>query len=136
MNTAIQLYGKSVRVQLTAAAERALAQRAAPMFAEVQLIFGCMVAKRVWFRDEANADAVAVTPKLHVWFRPARYEKACSFDDIDNGAVASDYPMKSHRKNFVPDVLFIDYRAGKWVGDFTYSMNVFRAQNPMLKSSA
>jgi hypothetical protein len=36
------------------------------------------------------------------------------------------------RRRFVPDVLFIDYRAGKWIGDFTYSMDVFRAQHPFL----
>ena len=87
MNATIQLYGKPVRVELSAAAERALAKRAERLYAEVQLIFGCMVAKRVWFSDEANKDAVPVTPKLSLWFRPARYEKACSFDEIDSGAV-------------------------------------------------
>ena len=133
MNTTIQLYGKPVRVELTAAAERALAKRAEPLYTEVQLIFGCMVAKRVWFRDEANENAVPVTPKLSVWFRPARYERACSFDDIDSGAVASDFPMAVDRKGFVPDVVHIDYRTGKWVGDFTYSMDIFRAQNAALE---
>lgn len=133
MNTTISLYGKAVRVELSAGAERALAERTAPLYAEVQLIFGCMIAKRVWFRDEANANAVAVTPKFHVWFRPARYQKACSFDDIDGGAEASDYPMAVDRKRFVPDVLTIDYRAGKWIGNFTYSMDVYREQNAALE---
>ena len=133
MKTVIQLYGKPVHVELSAAAERALTRRTEPLFAEVQLIFGCMVAKRVWFHDEANRDAVPVTPKLSVWFRPARYEKACSFDDIDNGAVASDFPMAVDRMRFVPDVVRIDYRAGKWVGDFTYSMDVFRAQHAAIQ---
>jgi hypothetical protein len=134
VNTTIQLYGKPVCVELSAAAERALAKRAEPLYAEVQLIFGCMVAKRVWFSDEANKDAVPVNPKLSLWFRPARYEKACSFDEIDSGAVASDFPMAADRKGFVPDVVHIDYRAGKWVGDFTYSMDIFRAQNAVLES--
>lgn len=134
MNATIQLYGKPVRVELTDAAERALAKRTEPLYAEVQLIFGCMVAKRVWFSDKTNRDAVPVTPKLSVWFRPARYEKACSFDEIDSGAVASDFPMAVDRKGFVPDVVRIDYRAGKWVGDFTYSMDIFRAQNAVLQS--
>ncbi|MHB8743556.1 MAG: hypothetical protein ACYC9L_10565 [Sulfuricaulis sp.] len=125
----IKLYGKPVRVELGSAAERMLEQRTAPLFVEVQLIFGCMIAKRVWFHDEAHSEAVSVTPKLSVWFRPARYEKACSFDEIDNGAVASDYPMAVDRKRFVPDVVRIDYRAGKWSGDFTYSMDVFRLQD-------
>jgi hypothetical protein len=133
MNATIQLHGKPVRVELSAAAERALAQRSTLLCAEVQLIFGCMIAKRVWFSDEANKDAVPVNPKLSVWFRPARYEKACSFDEIDGGAVASDFPMAVDRKGFVPDVVHIDYRAGKWVGDFTYSMNIFRAQNTALE---
>jgi hypothetical protein len=100
----------------------------------VQLIFGCMIAKRVWFRDEAVEGAISVTPKLSLWFRPARYEKACSFDEIDGGAVASDFPMAVSRKGFVPDIVRIDYCAGKWVGDFTYSMDLFRAQNDALAS--
>lgn len=132
MIVTIQLHGKPVRVELSAAAERALAQRTNPLFVEVQLIFGCMIAKRVWFRDEPVTNAVPVNSKLNVWFRPARYQKACSFDDIDNGAEASDYPVVGDRRRFVPDLLFIDYRAGKFVGDFTYSMDVFRAQHPFL----
>jgi hypothetical protein len=130
----IQLHGKLVRVELSAAAERALAKRTSPLYAEVQLIFGCMIAKRVWFRDEPVANAVPVNSKLNVWFRPARYAKACSFDDIDNGAEASDYPVVGDRGRFVPDVLSIDYRVGKWIGDFTYSMDVYREQNMALES--
>lgn len=128
----IRLHGKPVRVELSVAAESALAKRNNPLFAEAQLIFGCMIAKRVRFHDEAVAESVPVSPKLHVWFRPVRYAKACSFDDIDNGAEASDYPVVGSRQRFVPDLLFVDYRAGKFVGDFTYSMDVFRAQHPFL----
>ena len=128
MIVTIQLHGKPVRVELSAAAESALAKRTGPLFAEVQLIFGCMIAKRVWFRDEAVENAVPVNSKLNVWFRPARYAKACSFDDIDNGAEASDYPVVGDRSRFVPDLLSIDYRGGKWIGGFTYSMDVFRVQ--------
>lgn len=129
MIATIELHGKTVCVELSAAAERALARRHAPLYAEVQLIFGCMVAKRVWFREEAVASAVPVTPRLRVWFRPARYAKACSFDDIDNGAEASDYPMVGDRGRFVPDRLYIDFRGGKWLGDFTYSLELFREKN-------
>jgi hypothetical protein len=135
MITIIQLYGKPMRVELSAAAESALAKRISPLFAEVQLIFGCMIAKRVWFRDEPVENTVPVNSKLCVWFRPARYAKACSFDDIDNGAEASDYPVVGDRRRFVPDLLSIDYRAGKWVGDFTYSMDVYREQNPLFDVS-
>jgi hypothetical protein len=128
MIVTIQLHGKPVRVELSAAAESALARRTSPLFAEVQLIFGCMIAKRVWFREEPAENAVPVNSKLSVWFRPARYAKACSFDDIDNGAEAGDYPVVGDRGRFVPDMLFIDYRAGKFAGDFTYSAELFRTQ--------
>ncbi len=128
-DSTIQLHGKSVLIELSAAAERALAKRSLPLYVEVQLVFGCMIAKRVRFHDDANAQAVPVSEKLHVWFRPARYDKACSFDDIDSGAIASDYPMVAQRRGFVPDKVSIDYRSGKWTGDFTYSTELFRAQN-------
>lgn len=129
MTLTIYLHGKAVRVGLSAAADRALAQRGAPLYAEVQLIFGCMIVKRVWFRDEPVKGAVPVVPNLNVWFHPARYQKSCSFDDIDNGAVASDFPMVADLKRFVPDALRIDYRGGKWVGDFTWSVDSCRARN-------
>lgn len=127
--TIIVLHGKRVSVELGDDAERELAKRDAPLFAEVQLIFGCMIAKRVWFRDEPTNGAVPVTENLRIWFRPARYNKACSFADIDNGAEASDYPMVAERKLFVPDRVHIDFNAGKWCGDFTYSTELNRAQN-------
>lgn len=128
--TIIRLHGKCICVELGGDAERELAKRDAPLFAEIQLIFGCMIAKRVWFRDEPVNGAVQVTENLLIWFRPARYKKACSFADIDNGAEASDYPMVAERRRFVPDKLNIDFRAGKWVGDFTYSSDLCRKQNP------
>lgn len=132
MITTVELHGKTVRVEVSAAAERALERRVSPLYAEVQLIFGCMIAKRVWFREQAVENAVPVNPKLRVWFRPARYAKACCFDDIDNGAEASDFPLAVDRKGFVPDLLFIDYRGGKWLGEFTYSMDLYRDSNRVL----
>lgn len=129
--TTIVLHGKNVGVEISNSAQRALAKRSTPLFAEVQLIFGCMIAKRVWFGDDVVQAAVPVTENLRIWFRPARYEKSCSFADIDSGARASDYPMVADRKRFVPDRLSIDFHAGKWVGDFTYSADLNRAQNPV-----
>jgi hypothetical protein len=121
MKTTITLHGKTVLVEISDAARRMLAKRARPLMCEVNLVFGCMLAKRVWFRDAVHAEAVPVVAGLSVWFRPVGYAKACSFDDIDAGAEAFDYPMVAERRRFVPDALFIDYRGGRWAGDFTYS---------------
>jgi hypothetical protein len=128
MKTVITLHGKPVQVELSDAAETELRKRTTPLYAEAQLIFGCMIAKRVWFRDEAVEHAVFVAPNFRVWFRPVRYAKSCSFDDIDSGAEASDYPMVADLKRFVPDALTVNYRAGKWIGDFTFSLDLLRAR--------
>jgi hypothetical protein len=131
MEKSVQLYGKTTAVRLTASAERALERRKTPLYAEVQLIFGCMIAKRVWFREEPVDNAAEVTSMLKIWFRPARYAKTCSFDEIDDGAEASDYPMVADPKGFVPDLVTIDYQGGKWKGDFTWSLEARRAAQPV-----
>lgn len=130
MHTTIVLHGKTVQVEITDAARCMLDKRDRPLMAEVNLIFGCMLAKRVWFRDAIHTEAVPVTDGLSVWFRPVGYAKACSFDDIDDGAEAFDYPMVADKKLFTPDALFIDCRGGKWSGDFTYSRDLQRASEP------
>jgi len=128
MKTTIHLHGKPVTVELSEAALRALEQRSGPLQVEIHLIFGCLIAKRVWFGQQPRPDAVQVTPRLGVSFRTVRYEKSCRFADIDAGAVPSDFPMVANRHNFVPDLVRIDHHAGKWVGDFTYSTDLLRAQ--------
>ncbi|MHB8453660.1 MAG: hypothetical protein ACYDDO_02960 [Acidiferrobacterales bacterium] len=129
MRTTISLHGKTVRVEISDAAQRMLQKRDRPLMAEVNLIFGCMLAKRVWFRDEIHPEAIAVVKGLSAFFRPVSYAKTCSFDDIDSGAVAADYAMVADKKHFTPDALSIDYRAGKFVGDFTYSRDLMRELN-------
>ena len=127
MEKNIQLQGKTVTVRLTPSAERALERRETPLYAEVQLIFGCMIAKRVWFREQPVDNAAEVSPMLKVWFRPARYAKSCSFADIDKGsAEASDYPMVADPKGFVPDLVTIDFHGNKWRGNFTWSLEARR----------
>jgi hypothetical protein len=112
--------GKQVAVRLSATAARALARRTQPLLAEIHLIFGCMVAKRVWFTEKPRIEAVPIAQGLSLCFRPVRYARSCRIDGIDKGEASPDYPVVGPRRRFVPDIVFIDYRAGKWVGDFTY----------------
>lgn len=114
------LDGKPVAIQLSRRAAHALARRARPLSAEIHLIFGCMVAKRVWFTEQPRQDAVPVVDGLSVCFRPVHYEKSCRIKGVDKGAVSPDYPVVGPRHRFVPDIVAIDYRAGEWVGNFTY----------------
>ena len=120
MTQHITLYGKSVQIELSPAARRALRERATPLLAEIHLIFGCMIVKRVRFKEIIASVAVPVTDKLFVNFRPVRYQKSCRLADIDADENPDDFPLAVERRCFVPDRLSIDFRKGAWVGDFTY----------------
>ena len=121
----IHLHDKSVRVELSARALSALNKRDKPLLVEVHLIFGCMIAKRVWFKEDASTDSVPVTAGLCMLFKPVGYQKTCRFADIDNGAIPFDYPMVAEKRKFVPDRVSIDFCSEKWVGDFTYTATPF-----------
>jgi len=116
----ISLEGKAVAVQLSRAAVKALKRRDTPLLAEIHLIFGCMVAKRVWFTEKLRPGATVLSPGLSLCFRPVRYASSCRIDGVDKGEASPDYPVVGPRGRFVPDIVFIDFRSGEWVGDFTY----------------
>jgi hypothetical protein len=120
MKSIIQVEGRPVSVQVSNTAMRALESLDDSLLAEIHLIFGCMVAKRVWFKEQPSSDAVSITDKLQVCFRSVRYVKTCRLSDIDNGAVPEDFPLVGEKKRFVPDWLEIDFRKGKWKGTFGY----------------
>ncbi|GMR21594.1 MAG: hypothetical protein BMS9Abin36_2196 [Gammaproteobacteria bacterium] len=121
METIIHLHNRPVRVKVSKKARLAENSIGGPLLAEINLIFGCMLAKRVWFKDDVPKKAVQITDKLYTIFHTVRYAKTCSFDAIDNGAEASDYPLVADIKHFVPDWLDIDFHRGEWRGTFGFS---------------
>ena len=120
MTQHITLYGKPIAIELSPAAQRALQERVAPLLAEIHLIFGCMIVKRVRFKEIVTSVAVSATDKLFVDFRPVRYQKSCRLADIDADENPEDFPLVAERRCFVPDRLGIDFSKGGWIGDFTY----------------
>ncbi len=120
MQQHVTLYGKTLLVELSPAAQQALRQRATPLFAEIHLVFGCLIVKRVRFRETIADAAVAVTDKLFVNFRPVRYQKSCRLSDIDADENPEDFPLVAERRGYVPDRLTLDFRNGAWAGEFTY----------------
>ena len=119
MNYSVILHGKLIKVTLTQRAEQALDKRAKPITAVVHLIFGCMVAKRVWFPEEVDVEVMPVTDKLDLNFDVVRYTN-CSPKNIDGGAEPGTFPLGRDISDFVPDLLKIDYLKQKYTGDFTY----------------
>ncbi len=120
MKYSITLLDKSIEIELSPRAERAVSARIAPIVAEINLVFGCLVIKRVWFREKVDCETVSVTQGLDVCFNVVRYAKTCCIADIDNGAEAEDFPLVKDKKTFVPDNLFIDYKKRCFSGAYTY----------------
>ncbi|MDH5191162.1 MAG: hypothetical protein OEW89_07920 [Gammaproteobacteria bacterium] len=120
MKTIIKLHDRSVHVSISQKAINAFASNDKPLVAEIDLIFGCMVVKRVWFKEVIPDDAIKVIDNLFVCFRSVRYAKSCRIADIDNGAIPEEFPIVPEKRRFVPDWLNIEYKKGKLVGMFGY----------------
>jgi len=114
----ITLHGKTLEVRLSPAAERALAQRTRPLVAEMELLFSCLLRKRVLFGD-APAQATAVNARLAVRFTPVMTRK-CAVAESGGSPPSERFPLENPRP-YVPNWLTIDYRRGRWVGEFGYA---------------
>jgi len=117
MMASIEILGKSVRVEWSEAAEKALNKLTTPLLVEMELLFSCLIRKAVRFRQDSQSDNfVFVTPQLKVGFRPVM-TKACRVSDYEGAPPLEDFPIV-RPEAFVPKRLKIDYKSGKWVGEF------------------
>jgi hypothetical protein len=118
--TPVAMEGRDVRVHLTRAAQRALAERAAPLVAEMELYFSCLIRMRVRFLENDGAgETIAVSDKLAIRFRPV-VGRRCDLHEVEGEQPLDDFPIV-RRAPFVPHWLNIDYRRGEWVGKFGYA---------------
>lgn len=119
MQNQIEIDGKTVDVEITTAASNALAQRAIPLVAEMELYFSCLIRKQVRFRDAtAETGGVRLGDQLRVQFRPVM-TRACGKDYEGDEPPLTDFPIVKARA-YVPHWLRIDYRNGQWQGEFGY----------------
>ena len=114
----VSLHGKLLEIRLTSAAQKALDQRDRPLVAEMELLFSCLLRKRMNFGDEAG-NTMPVNDRLAVRFRPIM-TRHCNVHDSDGPPPSDDFPIANPRP-YVPGWLHIDYRHGKWVGEFGYA---------------
>lgn len=130
----INLHGKNVRVELTRTAQRALGNLTAPLVAEIHLIFGCMVVKRVWFKSITQAESVTISGNLFASFCTVRYAKHCRISHIDSGEEdPTEFPIVPDKKVFVPHWLRVDYKSNKWVGTYGYDRAVALETNQLIE---
>lgn len=121
----INLHGRNVRVELTRTAQAALTNLSVPLVAEIHLIFGCMVVKRVWFKAISRAESIPISGHLHASFCTVRYAKHCRISHIDSGEEEpADFPIVPDKKVFVPHWLRIDYKRHRWIGTYGYDRGI------------
>lgn len=118
MEKQIKIQGKTVAVSLTQSAEKALALRDKALVAEMELYFSCLIRKQVRFRENLEDDAVNVTERLAVRFRPVM-TKVCGIDYEGDEPPLTDFPIKKP-ESFIPHWLKIDFKKEEWVGEFGF----------------
>jgi hypothetical protein len=119
VNHSIELQGKPVSVALSRRAQEELARRAAPLVAEMELYFSCLIRKAVRFGTlAAQADATPVSDKLYVRFRPVG-SRSCGAKVSEGKPPLEDFPVVNPTA-YTPDWLDIDFRHGEWIGQFGY----------------
>ncbi len=116
----VTLEGRPFRVILTGAAQRALAARSSPLVAEMELYFSCLIRLRVRFYDsDPDASATRISEMLAVRFRPVVSQR-CDLHEVAGKPPLMDAPL-ARRAPFVPHWLKLDYRKGKWLGEFGHT---------------
>ena len=114
----ITLADKNLDIRVSPRAARALAERTAPLQAEMELLFSCLIRKRVRFSESVMNDATPVSDRLSVRFRPVM-TRVCAMDDVTGSPPLDDFPI-ANPGPYVPHWLTIDYRRGEWSGEFGY----------------
>lgn len=117
----LRLRGEPLRISWTRRAEHQLQRLERPLLAEMQLYFSCVVKKRVLFHEEPPREELEVIPlngRLQVAFRAVQ---ATSCDPVE---FAANYPVQQQfhtagAQKMLPSSLQIDYKGGRWVGEFT-----------------
>lgn len=114
----IALANKPVAIRLSASARQALAERRIPLLAEMELLFSCLIHKRVRFGDLKDEAAVRASDRLAVRFRPVM-TRACALADLADSPPLEDLAL-ANPGPYVPRWLSIDFRRGQWLGEFGY----------------
>jgi len=120
----VNLQGKSLPVEISAAAIQAVADSRLPVVAELELYFSCLVRKQLRFREINGVpadgdDYVRIIPGFYTTFR-AVTTKHCSVAETEGKPPVETMPIQ-HAERFVPDWLKIDFRAGQWRGEYGFA---------------
>ena len=124
----IEIMGKPIQVLISRNAKQQLKNRISPLFVEMELYFSCLLRKQLRVResmDHASCDNInsefstQLSDNLHISFRPVM-TKSCSISSCEGDKPPiSDFPIEKPQ-SYVPKWLKLDFKKGKWCGDFGY----------------
>ena len=119
-----EILGKPIQFEISKAASKKLIERKQPLFVEMELYFSCLLRKETRIREteretSLNEFSIRLSDVLHISFRPVM-TKSCSVSSCDGDSPPlSDFPIQKPQ-SYVPKWLKLDYKKGKWCGDFGY----------------
>jgi hypothetical protein len=122
----MQLKGKRVRVDISESAVEALSDRETPLLIELELYFSCLVRKQIRFTElpgkpSTDSECTRVIRGLYASFR-AVTTSHCRIDETDGKPPVETMPVKK-ADLFVPDWLKLDFRTGRWLGEYGFKNN-------------
>ena len=103
--------GKEISVLCTRRANKALASRAQSLLMEIELAFACIAHKAVHFHEgPLPANAIRVNDRLALQIT-TRIADTCATDSATTS---------SGLRHFLPKWIRLDYRKGKWIGEYGF----------------
>jgi hypothetical protein len=113
----VQINQRSLELRWTERAERELGMREQALIVELQLYFSCVVKKRVLFHQRVDFATNRVDNRLEMAFH------AIASAVCDPNEFAQKHPegrdlSSGPAARMVPAIVEIDYRAGRWQGQF------------------
>ncbi len=118
----IDLGGRRLALRLTRRAQEALDGRRRPLYVDMELLFSCLVRKRVLFHDApAGEGYVEVMPGLALRFLPVT-ARACPVDEALARGGQELVPLPGARAaGLTPRFLELDHGSRGWSGRFGYT---------------
>ena len=120
----VEMMGKNIQLEISKNASKQLNDRKTPLFVEMELYFSCLLRKEIRIYEKAREMqdenfSIWFSDALHISFRPVM-TKSCSVSSCEGGKPPlSDFPIKKPQ-SYVPKWLTLDFKKGKWCGDFGY----------------
>jgi hypothetical protein len=119
---AARLYGRTLEVTFSPAAMTAAAALTSPLTVELELYFSCLVRKAVRFHaalpaaEDSPDSHTRVLDQVHLQFSPVTTQH-CSMESQSGAPPLERMPL-TKPQSFLPHWVNIDYRHGKWLGEY------------------